>query len=414
MVLSLNELDTIGMVQKGKDNRYWEFPLKYQVSSVSLIHRILANIYWFVFVVLILLYSFALFCYLKIVCKKCSVDDEIINNTLANYKLFLNIYPTSIYPLIIKSYELALYNKYQLLAPSLELGTGDGYFTNLLYQNKINKLSIASDLTFSTLLQSRKYEFWEKLAIIDASQIPLSNNSQSTVIMNNLIHHLPDRDIVLDEVYRVLKPSGVFLFTDEYSSWATSQWHIKLNKKCLDKYLKQTVQCLLKNKQYWIDKSRGDAWELLEMKDFFSNKSMFLASVMETLNRKIGAPTPKPIINMLNRFPFLKKVQLYLTCKIAEILIINDNALCERYGSTMVFIAMRKKETMHNINKSELVCPICKNGIEYRNDGYYCLGCKIKYPIVDDVPFLISYVNELPMNVYKGSTEVKDLSGVSC
>lgn len=49
-----------------------------------------------------------------------------------------------------------------------------------------------------------------------ADRIPLDEKSIDAVVMGNSIHNLPDLDVLLDEIYRVLRPSGVFAFNTSF------------------------------------------------------------------------------------------------------------------------------------------------------------------------------------------------------
>lgn len=48
----------------------------------------------------------------------------------------------------------------------------------------------------------------------DATTLPLADNSCDTVVMIGGIHHVPERERLFREVYRVLKPGGNFLFRE--------------------------------------------------------------------------------------------------------------------------------------------------------------------------------------------------------
>ena len=397
---------TIGNVPKGAANRYWTYGTS--VNRANL----LAWLYWFVHTCLILLYSFILFVYLKLKYGK-NVTNNQAQQAIDCIPLFIDIYPTSVYPLVVKSIELAYYKHYSLNEPTLELATGDGFFTNHLYAGRDNKVTIASDLIGSTLLQAKKYKFWRKLAIIDSTQVPLPGNSLSTIIMNNLIHHLPDRLEVLKEMHRILRTNGLFIFTDELTGWATSQWRDKVNRSNINNFLNESIQCLLRDSQFWIEQGQTHKWEICDIKEFFSNRSMFLSSYLETLNRKIGAPTPKPIRDILDKLPLLKIIQIYLTTQIAESLITRDAELCKRYGATSVFVALRKKGRHSQVNDTILVCPICKNNLTIIAKGNYCWNCDKTYPFFGDIPFLISYCDDLPVQVFD-DIENKLLLDVSC
>ncbi len=413
---------TIGQVPKGISNRYWQCQLPSTLQKSWKSDKVVVYTYWFVHLCLIFLYSFILLLFLKLKAKRTQTVSSEAQKVLSCYPLFLDVYPTSPYPLITKAFELAFFRGSPLREPTLELGTGDGYFTKCLYDSQSEKVTIASDLTGSTLLQAEKYSFWRKLAIIDASEVPLPSNSLSTVIMNNLIHHLPDRNETLKEMYRILRPGGMFIFTDELTGWATSQWHIKIKEgsksyqKKLGDFLQRGVQCLLSDKQFWMKQAEADGWEVCDIREFFSNRSMYLSSYLETLNRKTGAPTPEAIRDILNRLPLLKRMQLSLTKQIAEYFITRDVELCQKYGATCLFIALRKKGASESagINEPALVCPACKGELVSKEDGDFCQSCEKVYPRFEGIPFLIPYYEDLPLQSYINQTKCRPLPDVSC
>lgn len=52
---------------------------------------------------------------------------------------------------------------------------------------------------------------------IDATQIPLSDNSTDVVICNHVLEHIPDYRKALEEFYRILKPGGLAILQTPYS-----------------------------------------------------------------------------------------------------------------------------------------------------------------------------------------------------
>lgn len=413
---------TIGNVPSGHANRYWKFTLESDTPR-SVWHRLAAYLFWVCHTLLIVLYSAALLPILKLNSIGRKAKDPMTTAAIANIDDFIDVYPTSLYPLVVKSVELAHYSRQSLPEPSLELGTGDGFFTDHLYCRKPGaKLTLASDLIGHTLVQAKLRGFWRQLAVIDSAHIPLPDNSLSTVIMNNLIHHLPSRTETLKEIHRVLKPGGRFIVTDEYTGWATSQWHIKIWKllgnmvyqRNLNNFLHKSVQCLLHDTGFWVD---DNDWHVVETHNFFSNGAMYNASIMETLNRKLGSPTPKPIRNILTSLPWLAMLQKKLIRGLAITVIASDGYNCRQYGATSVFVVLEKTDQGVPRKKSEvttelkLVCPICHSGL---TAGMDCPVCHKVYPMFDDdIPFMIPYVEKLPARVL-ADTNGAVVPDVSC
>ncbi len=97
----------------------------------------------------------------------------------------------------------------------LELGCGPGY----LWRDMIDRVQAGWTITLSdfsagmidqakenlkNLNRSFKYE------VIDAQSIPYEDTQFDAVIANHMLYHVPDRSRALQEIKRVLKPSGTF------------------------------------------------------------------------------------------------------------------------------------------------------------------------------------------------------------
>lgn len=101
-------------------------------------------------------------------------------------------------------------NKRNLTEPILDLGCAEGKIAGLLLKGK--KL-IGLDNSWELLGQNKKNEVYQELILADACYMPFKNGFFSSVFSNCVVEHIPDIKAVLQEVYRVLKPKGIFLFT---------------------------------------------------------------------------------------------------------------------------------------------------------------------------------------------------------
>lgn len=109
----------------------------------------------------------------------------------------------------------------------VDLGSGTGFFTDLLasrYQRVIGLDISAEMLGFAKENHSSAIHWLEA----DAYKIPLQDKSIDFIYSNLMIQWCDPLDLVLDEVMRVLKPGGLFVFStlvdgtlfELKSSWA--------------------------------------------------------------------------------------------------------------------------------------------------------------------------------------------------
>lgn len=106
---------------------------------------------------------------------------------------------------------------YTLLKPNIiiDLGCGTGKTTQLLKQRYSKAKIIGLDIAEQMLQYHRKQTSWfskSRLICADAVQIPLANQSVDLIVSNMFLHWYEDITTVLQEVQRVLKPEGLFLF----------------------------------------------------------------------------------------------------------------------------------------------------------------------------------------------------------
>lgn len=109
----------------------------------------------------------------------------------------------------------------------VDLGSGTGFFTDILasqYQNVIG-LDISTNMLQFAKANRNKAISWLEA---DAYKLPLQDNSIDFVYSNLMIQWCDPLDKVIDEIMRVLKPGGLFIFStlvdgtlyELRSSWA--------------------------------------------------------------------------------------------------------------------------------------------------------------------------------------------------
>lgn len=128
---------------------------------------------------------------------------------------------------LIRAKEAQLYQKYlPFNKPILDVGCGDGFFAKVTFGEE--KIDVGLDVKNSRMGEARKLNIYEKLIIYDGRQIPCPDKSFSIVVSNSVLEHVVDLSSVLREVYRVLKPKGIFVTTVMAEPWEENLLGAKL------------------------------------------------------------------------------------------------------------------------------------------------------------------------------------------
>ena len=101
----------------------------------------------------------------------------------------------------------------------LEIGSGTGFFLLNLWQAGFVKEPHATDISPGMLQacgeNARRLGCDVKLRTADAEGLPFTDGSFDLVVGHAFLHHLPDWEQAIRDVYRVLAPGGAVLFAGE-------------------------------------------------------------------------------------------------------------------------------------------------------------------------------------------------------
>lgn len=106
-------------------------------------------------------------------------------------------------------YELTKSLKFK--GPSLDLGCGDGYTVQILFDKRFDYgLDNAEVNNVYTAIKKKRYR---KILIESAEKMSLPDESVNFVFSNSVLEHIKNIDAVLAETARVLKKGGNFVFS---------------------------------------------------------------------------------------------------------------------------------------------------------------------------------------------------------
>jgi SAM-dependent methyltransferase len=111
----------------------------------------------------------------------------------------------------------------------LELGPGPGLTTDLLRISVPRLTALEIDPMSANSLNSRLKGNNVKVIEGDATEMPFADSEFSGAVSFTMLHHIPSpqlQDKVLAEVFRVLKPGGLFVGSDGLQSWFMRIIHI--------------------------------------------------------------------------------------------------------------------------------------------------------------------------------------------
>ena len=111
----------------------------------------------------------------------------------------------------------------------LEVGAGPGLTTDWLRQRVPSLTALEIDPRLATSLATRLANTNVRVIEGDATDMVFEAGSFSSVVALTMLHHVPSaelQDKLLAEVFRVLRPGGVFLGTDSRWSWLFRLIHL--------------------------------------------------------------------------------------------------------------------------------------------------------------------------------------------
>lgn len=120
---------------------------------------------------------------------------------------------------LIRSQEAELFRKNlpYVRQPTLDFGCGDGFFAQLVFGD--NFIDCGLDLESEKNKEALKSKAYKNVIPYDGKIIPFKDNHFHTVISNCVFEHIPNIQLSVTEIFRVLKPGGYLIMSAMTNKW---------------------------------------------------------------------------------------------------------------------------------------------------------------------------------------------------
>jgi len=156
-----------------------------------------------------------------------------VSSPQKNY-LWLNISTLPYFRGLLRAVEARVYERLELPGPSLDLGCGDGHFSNIAFEKEV---TLGLDPWTGPVHLARKDGKYLHVVQGLGDRIPSPDGYFSSAVSNSVLEHIPDLEPVLAELNRVLKPNAPFIFCVPNENFlmnlSISQWLDKIGARGL-------------------------------------------------------------------------------------------------------------------------------------------------------------------------------------
>jgi SAM-dependent methyltransferase len=117
---------------------------------------------------------------------------------------------------LLRAVEADFYKEFELAAPVLDLGCGDGQFASQVFKQRID---VGIDPALPSLREARGYKAYNGLTQSTGARLPFADASFASGFSNSVLEHITDLQPVLNETARVMRNEALFLFCVPNHRW---------------------------------------------------------------------------------------------------------------------------------------------------------------------------------------------------
>jgi ubiquinone/menaquinone biosynthesis C-methylase UbiE len=162
--------------------------------------------------------------------------------------------------------------------PLLDVGCGFGEFAGVFFESQVE---VGIDISLDDLVLAKRTKKYKKLQAADARRLPFEDNSFRTVLSMSVLEHIPKVQQSMAEIYRVLKPGGLFIYTVPTTVLNESLFYPRffssLGLRGLSEWYLRSYHKVFKHEnivapEVWIQMTQSAGFQVLETQGTFSRR----------------------------------------------------------------------------------------------------------------------------------------------
>jgi SAM-dependent methyltransferase len=110
---------------------------------------------------------------------------------------------------LVRGVEAVYYQTFDLPSPTLDVGCGDGHFSSLIFDRKID---VGLDPWSGPIHEAGRRDCYRLLVQADGARSPFEAGYFASAFSNSVLEHIPHIEAVLADTARVLIPGAPFYF----------------------------------------------------------------------------------------------------------------------------------------------------------------------------------------------------------
>ncbi|UCD55972.1 MAG: class I SAM-dependent methyltransferase [Candidatus Hydrogenedentota bacterium] len=190
--------------------------------------------------------------------------------------------------------EARLFAKLDLEEPILDLGCGNGYFAKVALNKRIHT---GCDKDFPQARRARSSGAYQHTMVGDVCDLPFKDRSFDTIICNCVLEHVQDVGRTLQEVFRVLAPGGMFVFTvptEKFNEWFYLSWLLRkmrlsrLAKNQIERYNRFQFHYHICSVHEWSVRLREAGFHVEHYQYYAPQAFQILASALDDIQHIVG------------------------------------------------------------------------------------------------------------------------------